>query len=631
MDFVAGPGRVGQGKAGNRGAGEASDEDPSFELIGDEPARKVRPAPARTVKAGPTAQGKGRDGNGTALRLKRHMHSASQLAQKEDRLAMGGNHTCKAKRKHADVARKVRKRADSGVRQGDDGLDLDDLGLDVSAIQTGKRRRFAKCWDEAFDAGDEFDTEDELGGLDGDVAMAGTEALAGTLDAHPTAAAASSVRGRTGEEVRLGVLPGPLRLDGIEAHTHTHTHPHTHAASSRMGTALTWPSDKALHSAPEQRSAVVVHEHRDDDTSEDDFDANCGRHDAAAAEAWRQQRGVATLGTSLRRRIDLVDEMDLDDLGSDAEDPEDWGSDDSDGGPGALATSPQRRSRRVAAGSRMQAVLKAEQDEGDDDDDEEAEEEGGGPHRQDAVAMVHPRRKLVIKRARVAPAGQDSASTPDGMGHSSGLPVIRGDTDGEQPKKRIKLKVLRACTGQAGSDPVEASAPAVVPAARATPDADHVDAKRAATSAGRNDAVHKEDAAADTPTRLRGSGGVDNATSPAAAGSPAAEPASVDMVAANACEVTEELLPEERAALPLVLVALRSLLRSSLRYTVQDCPADVQDPVGLLDALEVCSAAHVHTAADWLTLVDRWCDVRAQVRPCWTAAKLVAPFVLCCV
>jgi hypothetical protein len=603
VDFVAG-----KGKAGKRGAGGASDEDPSFEVIGDESARKARIVPAPTGKAGLTAQG--RDGKFMASRMKRRLDNSSPLPVKEDKHAVGRKLKRKAKSKHAD---EDRRRADCSVRQKIDVLDFDDLGLDISAIQSGKRRRFAKFFDASFDAGDVFDSEEEMASVDRDVAVRGTGVVAGT---RPAAAAAAPVTGRAGHKVHIDVLPDPVRLEGVE--------PHTRSAPSDIGAALTRPCEGAPHPAPEQRSAVVVHQHQGDDTSEDDFDPDCV-DDAAAADAWRQQRGVPTLGTSLRREVDLIDEMDLDDLGSDAEDLDDWGSDDSAGGQGALAVSPQRRSCRVVAGSRMQAVLKAEHDEWDYDD--EVEMEGGAAHLHDSVATSHPRRKLVIKRVRVTSGGKDSSATaPNGRGQEAGLPVIGGDAGGEQPKKRIKLKVRR--TGQAGGDAVAASAPAFAPAASRANDAEHVwthghvDTAPAAEQSGAEPAVptdteHEGDAAADdTPTRLRGSGVVDNATSPAPAGSPAAAPASADMVAASACEVPVELRPEERAALPLVLAALRALPRSSLRYTLQDSPADVHDPEGLLDALEVCSAAaHLRSAGDWPTLVGCCCNVHAQVGP----------------
>jgi hypothetical protein len=461
-----------------------------------------------------------------------HKHHTSRAA------ATGAGRLQKAALKPKREKRRKERRRGSEAGQAHDARardedaaveeDLDELDLDVNAIQTGKRRRVVKHWDATFAAGEEFDDEGAVS-------------------------------------------------DGAAVSSSPQRAPQAHAVAARPAPAR----------APPRQSVASAARRKGDDSSEDDFGDDFGlREDPTRIGADDVQGGdahasgcAAAPSSAAARRLAKADEVDEGDLGSDLEDADDWASASDDEGRCASGL-PQRKSRRAAAGGRLQAMLDAEL--ADDGGSEEEGADGGDAVDGASTAAAQQRpRKIVLKRpgmvpAHSAPQAAAAAAAPAVGGAREGSAPGTGPSPG-RPGRKVRLKMRRVERADVQHDEP----------ARAAPMADGLNATEQLRGAGCLD---------NGLQRVRGAGTLD--ASDAAHAGPVhdrqqqqqqqeAATAQSTMVPAGGTHASQGLRREERAALPLLVAALRGVLRGPLRFSVQDIPAEIADPEGLLRALEV--------------------------------------------
>jgi hypothetical protein len=143
------------------GAAE-SDEDPSFELLGDVPhSRKpercmgvTATVPCKILQEKPAFKRAAQKRIKGVPKLSKQRR-AREMSEEDGGSEGGGD----------SEQRHLRKRGAkrSGMKLLEAEQDFESLGLDASAIQTGKRRRVARVWGAEFAAGDEFDAEEQSG------------------------------------------------------------------------------------------------------------------------------------------------------------------------------------------------------------------------------------------------------------------------------------------------------------------------------------------------------------------------------------------------------------------------------------------------------------------------------------
>lgn len=327
--------------AGGRADAVASDDDPSFEVIGG-------PSPFRSKPRQTVPETKGAHHQESAPGGPKPFKRQSKNKEKSI-------HKLKHKRRgltklvpqevccSPEPLRRLKKAA---TREVDEGMALEELGLDASAIQTGKRRRFAKCWDAAFDAGEAFDED----------------------------AAEASL---------------PSALQGVATATQSTVMPGAHSEANPMPCVT---KQRPAHCRKVAAGAVAQKAESPDD---DDFDAQFGLGSTMpAGGAQPQARRLDDIGATVQRRLDKLDTAAAD-VFSDAEDADDWASDASDGAEAAVAMPAQRRTARPAAGGRLRAMLQAEHASSDGD---EQHASPAGAATEAAPEQRTLKRKIVLKR-----------------------------------------------------------------------------------------------------------------------------------------------------------------------------------------------------------------------------------------